>query len=211
MNGNESTCGHVYPVFHRLIGGATVRGRLGVVVLAAVVPVLAGCTSTLAGTPVGQDVPPSTPADASVVRWVDDFCGVANYLVASGSLGVDVTAATDPAEVKKSFSSSLGRAVDVLNVVVHDLERLTPAPVSSADAVIELIAEPLGKARDKFASAKSAVDGADPLTAEVFGAVTKDIVDATAVMTDAVDKLALISLPEEMKRAVPDAPNCAKR
>ena len=183
------------------------RGRLWVVALATV-PVLAGCTGSVEGTPVGR---PVAPADPGLVRWVDNFCGVANYLVASGSFTVAPADATDPADVKQSFSSSLGRVVDVLNVAVHDLEELTPAPVSSADAVIELVAEPLGKARDKFVSAKASVDGADPLTPAVFESVSKDVVDATKVMGDAVGRLALVSLPEEMKSAVPQAPNCAKR
>jgi hypothetical protein len=195
-------------VFDRLIEEFTVRGRLGVVVLAAVVPVLAGCTSTVAGTAVGQRVPPADPA---MVRWVDNFCGVANYLVASGSLTVAPVDSADPAVVKQSFSGSLGRVVDVLNVALHDLDALTPAPVSSADTVVELITEPLGEARDKFTSAKAALDAANTLTVDVFSTLTKDITDATKVMGDAVSRLGVVSLPEELKRAVPQAANCAPR
>ncbi|MFD7658122.1 hypothetical protein ACFV4N_29465 [Actinosynnema sp. NPDC059797] len=176
-------------------------------VLALAVLGLAGC-----GTPVaGKAVPGAAPAaepDAGVVRWVNNFCAVAEYMVASGGVQFQPPEG-DPAEAKKAVSESLGRVVDVLDVVLHDLGELTPAPEPAADAAVEVIVEPLGQARDKFAKAKSTVDGAPELSVEVYSSAIQDMTEAVTVMNDAVEKMGVVSLPEEYKDAAEHAENCS--
>ncbi|MFI9818799.1 hypothetical protein [Saccharothrix variisporea] len=168
----------------------------------------AACGTPVAGRPVaGRVVTPGS--DAEVVRWMDNFCGVANYLSASGGFTLG-TPPTDPAEAKKSLSSSLGRVVDVLNVAVHDLDELTPAPVAAADPAVEVILEPLSKARDKFVLAKSTVDEAPELTLEVFGTVNQHLTEAVTMMNDGVEQVSLVSLPDDFREAAGQAENCGK-
>ncbi|MEJ2859200.1 MULTISPECIES: hypothetical protein [unclassified Saccharothrix] len=168
----------------------------------------AACATPVAGKPVAGPV--TTPkSDAEVVRWMDNFCGVANYLSASGGFTLG-TPPTDPAEAKKSLSTSLGRVVDVLNVAVHDLDELTPAPAVAADTAVEVILEPLSKARDKFALAKSTVDEAPELTLEVFGTVNQHLTEAVTMMNDGVEQVSLVSLPDDFREAAGQAKNCTK-
>ncbi|MFC6088464.1 hypothetical protein [Saccharothrix lopnurensis] len=167
---------------------------------------VAGC-----GTPVaGRAVPGELPAapDTGVVRWVNNFCAVADYMIASGGVQFDPPTG-DPAQAKKAVSESLGRVVDVLNVVLHDLDELTPAPEPAADTAVEVIREPLGRARDEFAKAKSTVDGAPELTVEVYSSAIQDMTEAVAVMNDAVEKMGVVSLPDDYRDAAGHAENCA--
>ncbi|WP_147455235.1 hypothetical protein [Saccharothrix australiensis] len=170
----------------------------------------AGCATPVAGKPVAAPTTTTTAAAApEVVRWMDNFCGVANFLVASGGVQLDRTPA-DPVAAKKSVSDALGRVVDVLNVAVHDLGELTPAPVPAADTAVEVLVEPLSRARDKFVSAKSTVDGAAELTSDVFNSIAQDLTEAVTVMNDAVEKMSVVSLPEEFTDAADQAANCKR-
>ncbi|MEU4806023.1 hypothetical protein [Actinosynnema sp. NPDC023587] len=169
----------------------------------------AGCATPVAGRPVAGPVP-TTSSSPEVVRWMNNFCGVANYLVASGGVRFDQPP-SDPAAAKKAISDVLGRVVDVLDVAVHDLDELTPAPVTAADAAVEVIVEPLGRARDKFVSAKSTVDGAAEMTTDVFSTVMQNMTEAVSVMNEAVEKMSVVSLPDEFTEAGRQAENCRKR
>ena len=168
----------------------------------------AGCATPVAGRPVAGPVTVRT-ASPEIVRWMNNFCGVANYMVASGGVQLDQPPA-DPTAAKKAISDALGRVVDVLNVAVHDLEELTPAPVTAADAAIEVIVEPLSKARDKFVSAKSTVDGAATMTGDVFSSVMQNLTEAVSIMNDAVEKMSVVSLPDEFTAAGKQADNCKR-
>jgi phage I-like protein len=138
---------------------------------------------------------------------MNNFCGVARYMIASSGVSFDETQ-TDPVEAKKSVSESLGRVVNVLDVVLHDLDELTPAPTPAADTAVEVISEPLTRARDKFVSAKSTVDAAPEMTTDVFSTVIQDMTEAVTVMNEAVEKMDVVSLPDEYRDAVGDAENC---
>lgn len=168
---------------------------------------LTGCAVPVAGEPTPGPTSAVAAAKPEVVRWMDNFCAVANYMVASGGVKLDEPR-TDPAAAKKSVSDSLGRVVDVLNVVLHDLDGLTPAPSPAADTAVEVISEPLTRARDKFVSAKSTVDAAPELTTDVFSAVMQDMTEAVTVMNEAVEKMAVVSLPDEFRAAAGQAENC---
>ncbi|MBP2337912.1 hypothetical protein JOF41_004090 [Saccharothrix coeruleofusca] len=182
------------------------------VLLVSALLLSAGCAAPVAGKPVAAPVTSSAAAAApdEVVRWVDKFCGVANYLIAAGSVSAGQPTG-DPARMKQAMSESLGRVVDVLDVALHDLAELSPAPDPAADTSVELITTPLAEARDKFAAAREAVDNAPELTGEVFEGVMKNMTEAVTGMTQGVEKLAVVSLPEQFQRAVPQAPNCAQR
>lgn len=174
----------------------------------ALVLATAGCATPVAGRPVAAPVTVQA-SSPEVVRWMNNFCGVANYMIASGGVQFDQPP-PDPAAAKKAISDALGRVVDVLNVAVHDLEELTPAPVAAADASIEVIVEPLSKARDKFVSAKSTVDGAPEMTTDVFSSVMQNMTEAVSVMNEAVEKMSVVSLPDEFATAAAQAENCKK-
>ncbi|ROP41348.1 hypothetical protein EDD40_6777 [Saccharothrix texasensis] len=171
---------------------------------------LTGCAVPVAGQPTAGPVSsvPGTDAGPEVVRWMNNFCGVAKYMVASGGVSFDQTQ-TDPAAAKKSVSDSLGRVIDVLDVVLHDLDELTPAPSPAADTAVEVISEPLTRARDKFVSAKSTVDAAAEMTTDVFSTVIQDMTEAVTVMNEAVEKMDVVSLPDEFREAAARAENCA--
>ncbi|MEV0679612.1 hypothetical protein AB0I60_24110 [Actinosynnema sp. NPDC050436] len=180
-----------------------------VVAVLALALVTTGCATPVAGRPVAGPVQ-TRASSPEVVRWMNNFCGVANYMIASGGVQLDQPP-NDPAAAKKAISDALGRVVDVLNVAVHDLGELTPAPVTAADAAIEVIVEPLGRARDKFVSAKSTVDGATELTTDVFSAVMQSMTEAVSVMNEAVEKMSVVKLPDEFTEAGEQAENCKRR
>ncbi|ONI89216.1 hypothetical protein ALI22I_17120 [Saccharothrix sp. ALI-22-I] len=177
-------------------------------VVAAVALVgLTGCAAPVAGRPMPGPTSSAASAKPEVVRWMNNFCAVADYMIASGGVTFDQNQ-TDPAAAKKSVSDNLGRVVDVLNVVLHDLDELTPAPTPAADTAVEIITEPLTRARDKFVSAKSTVDDAPELTTDVFSTVIQDMTEAVTVMQEAVEKMTVVSLPEEFRDAAAQAENC---
>ncbi|GAA1350083.1 hypothetical protein GCM10009660_46270 [Catellatospora bangladeshensis] len=174
----------------------------------ALLLVTAACAAPVEGRPVAAPIT-TKAASGEVVRWMNNFCGIANYMIASGGVQVDQPPA-DPAAAKKAISDALGRVVDVLNVAVHDLEELTPAPVTAADAAVEVVVEPLSKARDKFVLAKSTVDGATEMTTDVFSSVMQNMTEAVSVMNEAVEKMSVVTLPDEFKEAATQAENCRK-
>ncbi|QFZ22185.1 hypothetical protein [Saccharothrix syringae] len=176
--------------------------------MAVLVLVLTGCGTSVAGKAVPGPTSQAAAPDAEVLRWVNNFCGVADYMVASGGVQFDQVE-TDPAKAKQSLSEMLGRTVDMLNVVLHDLDELTPAPDPAADTAVEVIQEPLARAHEKFAKAKSTVDGAPELTLDVYSAVLQDMTEAVSVMNDAVGKINVVSLPDEFTAAARQAENCS--
>ncbi|XVS62614.1 hypothetical protein ACQPYE_30750 [Actinosynnema sp. CA-299493] len=172
---------------------------------------LTGCAVPVTGQPTAgpvSSVSGTNGAEPEVVRWMNNFCGVAKYMVASGGVSFDQTQ-TDPVEAKKAVGDSLGRVIDVLDVVLHDLDELTPAPSPAADTAVEVISEPLTRARDKFVSAKSTVDAAAEMTTDVFSTVIQDMTEAVTVMNEAVEKMGVVSLPDEFRDAAGQAENCA--
>ncbi|WP_447003252.1 hypothetical protein ACRAKI_26665 [Saccharothrix isguenensis] len=171
---------------------------------------LTGCATPVAGTATPGPTSSVAGAQPEVVRWMNNFCGVAQYMIASGGVQFDPGEhATDPAAMKKALSDSLGRVIGVLDVVLHDLDELTPAPAAAADTAIEVVEEPLTRARDKFVSAKSTMDAAAELTTDVFATVIQDMTEAVAVMNESVEKMGAVSLPDEFKDAADQAENCA--
>lgn len=169
---------------------------------------LTGCAVPVTGQPAPGPTSSASGAEPEVVRWMNNFCGVAKYMIASGGVQFDQTQ-TDPVQAKKSVSDSLGRVVDVLDVVLHDLDELTPAPTPAADTAVEVISEPLTRARDKFVSAKSAVDAAPEMTLDIYSAVIQDMTEAVTVMNEGVEKMGVVSLPDEFRDAAGQAENCA--
>lgn len=170
---------------------------------------LTGCATPVAGTATPGPTSSVVGAKPEIVRWMDNFCGVAQYMIASGGVQFDPNEhAADPVALRKSLSDSLGRVIDVLDVVLHDLDELTPAPTPAADTAVEVINEPLTRARDKFVSAKSAVDAASEMTTDVFASVIQDMTEAVTVMNEAVEKIDVVSLPDEFKDAAGQAENC---
>ncbi|MEU4744446.1 hypothetical protein AB0G02_28855 [Actinosynnema sp. NPDC023658] len=179
------------------------------VVAAVALAGLTGCAVPVSGQAVSGPTASSSAAaaDPEVLRWVNNFCGVAKYMIASGGVTFDQNQ-TDPAAMRKSISDSLGRVVDVLNVVLHDLDELTPAPAPAADTAVEIINEPLTRARDKFVSAKSTVDTAPEMTTDVMSTVIQDMTEAVTVMNEAVEKMGVVSLPDDFRAAAEQAENC---
>ncbi|GAA3875816.1 hypothetical protein GCM10022243_45920 [Saccharothrix violaceirubra] len=171
--------------------------------------VLAGCSVPVPGTPVaeGRAIGVKKTYPEAVMLWMANWCGVADYLVASGQTEVAEPAA-DPAVAKKQLSDQLGRLVDVLDVVLHDLGELTPAPAPAAETAVDIVTEHLTKARDKFAAAKEILDDADRLTDDVFASVTRNLGDATATMAEAVEKMNAITLPPDFVEAGKQTGNC---
>lgn len=180
--------------------------RLAAVALVGLVGA-SGCAAPVGGRAVPGPTSSAAASDRDVVRWMDNFCAVANYMSASGDVEFDQPP-PDPAAAKKSISDALGRVVDVLDVVLHDLGELTPAPQPAADTAVEVISEPLGRAREKFVSAKSTVDDAAELSTDVFSSVMQDMTEGVTVMNEAVEKMSVVSLPDEFKAAAGQAENC---
>ncbi|MFD1150174.1 hypothetical protein [Saccharothrix hoggarensis] len=177
-------------------------------VAAVAVVGLTGCASPVAGRAVAGPTTSAAAGNPEVVRWVNNYCAMANYLVASAGVTLDQEASADPATAKKSVSDSLGRVVDVLDVALHDLEGLTPAPTPAADTAVEVVSEPLTRARDKFVSAKATVDGAAEMTPDVFSTVIQDMTEAVTVMQEGVEKIGVVSLPDEYRDAAEHAEEC---
>lgn len=188
------TSGYNSPVKRWLVAAVTLGG-------------LTGCAAPVEGQAIAGPTSSVAAAKPEVVRWMDNYCAMANYLVASGGVTLDQNA-TDPAAAKKSVSDSLGRVVDVLDVALHDLDALTPAPTPAADTAVEVVIDPLSRARDKFVSAKATVDAAPEMTPDVFSAVLRDMTEAVTVMEEAVEKIGVVSLPDEYRDAADQADNC---
>ncbi len=204
----EDSPGCHVPPHYRVTAGYKSPVKRWVVALALVG--LTGCAVPVAGQPTPGPTSSAAGAKPEVVRWMNNFCGVAKYMIASGGVQFDQTQAQgDPAEAKKSISDSLGRVVDVLNVVLHDLDELTPAPAPAADTAVEVVSEPMTRARDKFVSAKSTVDAAPEMTVDIFNTVLQDMTEAVTVMNEAVEKMTVVSLPDDFRAAAGQAENCA--
>ncbi|WP_199442711.1 hypothetical protein [Umezawaea beigongshangensis] len=190
------------------------RARFAVLSLVVAGLVLsAGCATRVSGAPLAgvlatstTSTPPEPAAD--VVTWANNFCAVANYLTSAGSLTVPAPTATDPAGMRLEMSANLGRVVGVLDVALHDLSTLVPGPVDGTDVVVRVVSEPLDEARSAFASAKSTIDAANPLTTEAIESAVGDQTRAVTAMQEGVSAYGTLTMPEEVRAAVPSAPNC---
>ncbi|GAA2688223.1 hypothetical protein GCM10010428_61860 [Actinosynnema pretiosum subsp. pretiosum] len=166
-------------------------------------------TSTAASSASGQPPASSTGRmPLEMVKWVDRFCGVAKYLIASGSVGSTEAPSGTPAEMKASISGSLGRLGGVLEVAVHDYEQLLPAPNAGTQQAVEVVLKPLKEARDEIVGAKKRLDEAPELTAELMTDVIGTMSGAVSTMVQAVEKINLTSLPSDYQEAAEQAENC---
>ncbi|WP_440902297.1 hypothetical protein [Actinosynnema sp.] len=166
--------------------------------------------ASTAGTSASGQPPASSTGrmPLEMVKWVDRFCGVAKYLIASGSVGTTEAPAGTPAEMKASISGSLGRLAGVLEVAVHDYEQLLPAPNAGTQQAVEVVLKPLKEAKDKIVGAKKRLDEAPELTSELMTDVLGTMSGAMSTMVQAIEKVNLTSLPADYREAAAQAENC---
>jgi hypothetical protein len=177
---------------------------------------LGGCAAAVGGEPVPGAAPPprvtstapSIDAGSREAVWMNGFCGVGKLLITAGETAPKPTTSSDPAVLKKEFTDTAGRLVNVLDAALTDLRRLRPAPAGGLDDVIGTVIDHMSAARDTINHAKSTVDATEPLTEPVYSAAVQEFGRGVTDLQQAVDFLKVIKLPDVLLDAAAAAPNC---
>ncbi|WP_018682016.1 hypothetical protein [Actinokineospora enzanensis] len=173
------------------------------------VTALAGCAKPTAGTPVGVEITSTTrAAGGPEVAWMNRFCGFGKLLATAGDTAQPPGTSSDPAVLKRQFVEMTGRLGGVLDAALSDLRGLTPAPAPEVDPLIRELISSLTEARDAIGAAKSEVEAADPLTAEVFTSANNRLGTALPALERAGKLLKAADLPPSLSAAASSAPNC---
>ncbi|HEY0638881.1 MAG TPA: hypothetical protein VGD67_14625 [Pseudonocardiaceae bacterium] len=185
-------------------------------VLVAAAVALAGCGGEVSGRAVaGNDPAAGTttgpgqapPAAPAAVRWMDHFCGTANFLIDAASVPPP-SIPDDPAKVRQTFLDQLNRLSGVLGTALIDFRRLRDEPAGGGEVLIQLIYGDVEEAKSRVDVATAHLEGSPELTAAVLADVNEELAKGMVPLQRVVTTIGLLDLPAELDAAAGSAPNC---
>lgn len=180
---------------------------LGVLVALLLV---AGCSTTVAGTPSAftGPVPAEGPGSDPVV-WVDRVCSAVVAFAVPATKKPDFTANADLPAVQRTFSGYLGAVVAGVQQGRIELNGLGRPPVEAGDDVLGRVQSSLTFLEQDFTGAKATIDGADPANPAVFSSTLAQV-EATLSSITPPDALGDVSAHPVLREAAERAPGCQR-
>jgi hypothetical protein len=176
-------------------------------VLAAMVG-LAGCTSTVGGTPAADPAPAPTEGPGSdPVLWVDRVCAAVLSFAVPATAAPDFTASRDLPAVQQTVSQYLGSVVAGVQQGRAQLDAVGQAPVQGGDEAIGRAESAMQFLEQDFTGAKTTVDAADPRNLDAFMAVLGQV-ETTLAAIRPPDLLRDLSTSPRLQRASERAAQC---
>lgn len=192
------------------------RSLLGVAVLAAVLPIAAGCNSD--GTGASANTGTSTTSAASggssssdEVQWVDKVCGEILDLTEAQTTAPPDLQGADPAQTLKAFEEYVGNNIDVVDETITGLKGVGASPIDGGDAAVNALVTGLEAlktgyqaTKDKFAT----IDANDPMAAQT--AILEAFAGLSAGGEEFGKAFEAVGENKVIEEAGNQAPNCQK-
>jgi hypothetical protein len=119
---------------------------------------LAGCATSVTGTPVGTTALSPT---ADPVEWMNRVCGsLLPFQQVLKTAPQDIEG--DPVATAAAMSAFLGRSEAAIDASLVDLDASGPSPVAGGDAALAQLKSALTTIRTSFDRTKNALDAIDP-------------------------------------------------
>lgn len=183
------------------------RSALLAVLLSGVLG-LAGCATTVAGTPSADPAPAPTEGPGSdPVAWVDSVCGGVLEFATPVAVFPDYAADADPAAVKRTFSGYLGGVVSGVTRSRDALDRVGRSPAAGGDEALDRMRGALEVLEQDFTQARAAIEAADP---NDTGAFLGALGEAESTLRDIAvpDPIAELGTIPRLQRATERAEQC---
>jgi hypothetical protein len=186
----------------------TPRASVLVALVLATLAGLAGCTSTVGGSPAADPAPAPTEGPGSdPVAWVDRACEAVLSFAVPATAAPDFNASNDLPAVKRTVSDYLAAVIAGIQQGRAQLSTIGRAPVQGGDDAIGRADSALQVLEQDFTGAKTTMDAADPGKGDAFVGTLGQI-ETTLAAIRPPDLLRDLSAAPRLQRAVEQAPQC---
>jgi hypothetical protein len=165
---------------------------------------LAGCATSVTGTPVGTTALSPT---ADPVEWMNRVCGSLLPFQQTLKTAPQHTG-NDPTATATSISAFLQRGETALNASLADLDAAGPSPVAGGDAAIAQLKSALTTIRTSFTRTKAALDQIDPTNAFEVASTLPTVLVSLAELVKIQDSTTDLRENPALQAAAARAPNC---
>jgi hypothetical protein len=185
-------------------GTRTVRAALLAAVAAGAT--IAGCSTSVAGAPVGAGTT-ALPATTDPVVWMDRVCGSLLPFQQTLKTAPPHTG-DDPTATATSISAFLDRNETAIDRSLADLDAAGPSPVTGGDAAIAELKSALTTIRRSFDRTKTALDKIDPTDAVEVASTLPTVFVSLAELVKIQDSTSDLRKNPALQAAAAQAPNC---
>jgi hypothetical protein len=172
---------------------------------------LAGCGGGGAvSAPPAQPAPPAV--DTAATAWMDGYCdAVHGFIADNNAMPAPANGARTIPEILRATSKQLGDYATILGRAVDKLTALPPAPVPAGETAKKTFLDNYTSARDKAASAKTALDAANKNDTSAQARAVDGLMAAQQDAMGAMDPVGAIKDSPELAQASARAPKCVPR
>ncbi len=185
--------------------------RLFSAAVIATAVVLAGCSTTVTGSPAptgaGTDSGGTAASTTDPVAWADKVCGSLLPLQHTLSTAPQVEQ-SDPTATVKALSDFLGRSEAAIDQAASALDAAGASPVPGGDDVVTKIKATLATVRTSFDQAKTAIDKIDPSDPTTLITALPQAVAPLQELSKLKDPSTDLKSSPEFDAAAAKAPNC---
>jgi hypothetical protein len=186
-------------------GTRTVRAALLAAVVAGALT-LTGCSTSVAGSPVGAGTT-ALPATSDPVVWMDRVCG--SLLPFQQTLKTaPAHTGDDPTATATSISAFLDRNETAVDESLADLDAAGPSPVTGGDAAVAELRSELTTIRRSFDRMKTALDKIDPTNAVEVASTLPTVLVSLAELVKIQYSATDLRKNPALQAAADQAPNC---
>ena len=179
--------------------------------LAAAALILAGCSTSVTGSPVGAA---SNGADTTALQatsdpvvWMNRVCG--SLLPFQQTLkSVPQHTDHDATATARSISAFLDRSETAIDQSMADLDAAGPSPIAGGDAAIAGLKSALTTIRTSFDRTKTALDHIDPTNAVEVASTLPTVLVSLAELVKIQDSTTDLRKNPALQAAAAQAPNC---
>jgi hypothetical protein len=194
------------PVDKTSLGAGTRNLRAAVIAVVAAALTLTGCSTSVAGSPVGAG-PTALPATSDPVVWMDRICG--SLLPFQQTLKTAPThTGDDPTATARSISAFLDRNEAAIDESLADLDAAGPSPVNGGDAAIAELKSALTTIRRSFDRTRTALDKIDPTNAFEVASTLPTVFVSLAELAKIQNSTPDLRKNPALQAAAAQAPNC---
>jgi len=177
-----------------------------VIAVVAAALTLTGCSTSVAGSPVGAG-PTALPATSDPVVWMDRICG--SLLPFQQTLkAAHPNTDGDPTAIAQSISAFLARSESAIDTSLADLDAAGPSPVNGGDAAIAELKSALTTIRRSFDRTRTALDKIDPTNAFEVASTLPTVFVSLAELAKIQNSTPDLRKNPALQAAAAQAPNC---
>jgi hypothetical protein len=192
------------------MGRSSGRGPALIGLLATAMLLIAGCTSTVGGTPAADPAPAPTEGPGSdPVAWTDRACEAVLRFAAPATSAPDFTATPDLPAIQRTVSAYLGTVVTGAKQGRAQLAQVGRAPEPAGDEAVGRAQSAMGALEEDIGGVKAAMDDADANDPEAFIATLTQVESRLSAVA-APNLLGDLAAAPRLQRAAERAAQCQR-